>query len=126
MLLLGIGTEIVECLKIRRLIEQHGEHFLGRVYTESEISYCQSHRLATEQFAARWAAKVAVLKCLGAATKKPAFWHEIETNSQAGELQVNLIGNLADRASHLGVGHIMLSSSFCRAYATATALSCRK
>ena len=36
--IVGIGTEIVECLRIGRMIEQHGELFLGRVYTQREIS----------------------------------------------------------------------------------------
>src|SRR5947199_4182050 len=32
--ILGIGTDIVECLRIRRMIERHGELFLTRVFTE--------------------------------------------------------------------------------------------
>ena len=39
--IVGIGTDIVECLRIGRMIEQHGEMFLTRVYTSREIRYCQ-------------------------------------------------------------------------------------
>ena len=39
--IVGIGTDIVECLRIGRMIEQHGELFLSRVYTDREIRYCQ-------------------------------------------------------------------------------------
>ena len=63
--IVGIGTDIVECLRIGRMIEQHGEVFLTRVYTEREIHYCQARKNATEHFAGRWAAKEAILKCLG-------------------------------------------------------------
>lgn len=34
--IVGIGSDIVECLRIGRMIEQHGEVFLARVYTERE------------------------------------------------------------------------------------------
>src|SRR5439155_9903409 len=63
--IVGIGTDIVECLRIGRMIEQHGELFLTRVYTEREVRYCQGRKHATEHFAGRWAAKEAILKCLG-------------------------------------------------------------
>ena len=50
--IVGIGTDIVECLRIGRMIEQHGELFLLRVFTEREIRYCQARQRATEHFAA--------------------------------------------------------------------------
>src|SRR5437773_6914529 len=79
--IVGIGTEIVECLRIRRMIEEHGEQFLLRIFTEKEIRSCQSRRHATEQFAARWAGKEAVLKSLGTVGGKGASWNEIEIDS---------------------------------------------
>ncbi|MDE2508311.1 MAG: 4'-phosphopantetheinyl transferase superfamily protein, partial [Planctomycetota bacterium] len=54
--ILGIGTDIVECPRIGKMVEQHGELFLRRVYTEREIRYCQAKKHATEHFAGRWAA----------------------------------------------------------------------
>src|SRR5215207_6760306 len=36
--IVGVGTEIVECLRVGRMIEQHGEQFLTRIYTAREIS----------------------------------------------------------------------------------------
>ena len=39
---LGLGTEIVECARVRAMIEEHGERFLTRVYTPEELRYCQS------------------------------------------------------------------------------------
>ena len=63
--ILGIGTDIVECLRIGRMIEQHGELFLTRIFTEREVRYCQERKRAVEHFAGRWAAKEAVLKALG-------------------------------------------------------------
>ena len=61
---LGIGTDIIECLRIAQMIERHGELFINRVYTPQEIQYCQSRKMATQHFAGRWAAKEAILKAL--------------------------------------------------------------
>ena len=44
--IVGIGTDIVECLRIGRMIETHGELFLNRVYTEREVRYCQARKYA--------------------------------------------------------------------------------
>src|SRR4029077_7672991 len=63
--ILGIGTDIIECPRIGKMIEQHGEVFLRRVYTDREIRYCQARKHAIEHFAGRWAAKEAILKALG-------------------------------------------------------------
>ena len=65
MAILGIGTDIVECLRIAQMIERHGELFITRVYTAAEIEYCSARKAATQHYAGRWAAKEAVLKALG-------------------------------------------------------------
>ena len=62
---IGIGTDIVECLRIAKMIDRHGELFISRVYTKNEIRYCQSRKQSTQHFAGRWAAKEAILKALG-------------------------------------------------------------
>ncbi|HOA51203.1 MAG TPA: 4'-phosphopantetheinyl transferase superfamily protein, partial [Thermogutta sp.] len=60
MRILGIGTDITECLRIARMIDRHGEIFLQRVYTPAEIAYCQNRKQATQHFTGRWAAKEAI------------------------------------------------------------------
>ena len=62
MAVLGIGTDIVECLRIAQMIERHGELFLNRVFTPREIEYCSARKAATQHYAGRWAAKEAILK----------------------------------------------------------------
>ena len=76
--ILGIGTDIVECLRIGRMIEEHGECFLTRVYTEREIRHCHARKRAIEHFAGLWAAKEAVLKSLGMMVRRGACWTEVE------------------------------------------------
>jgi holo-[acyl-carrier protein] synthase len=124
--IVGIGTEIVECLRIGRMIEQHGELFLRRVYTEREIRYCQGRKRATEHFAGRWAAKEAILKCLGSGRRRELCWTELEIRPDpTGKPRVLLCGGVKELVQSLHIADILLSISHCRAYATAYAMALR-
>src|SRR6478672_3815513 len=122
--ILGIGTDIVECLRIRRMIEKHGELFLTRVFTHRALRYCQRSKNSTEHFAGRWAAKEAVLKCLGTGWSKGLCWTDIEVaNDPAGKPAAKLHAATREFADKLGVGSILISLSHCRSYATAYAIA---
>jgi holo-[acyl-carrier protein] synthase len=124
--IVGIGTDIVECLRIGRMIDQHGELFLARVYTEREIRYCQARKHATEHFAGRWAAKEAVLKCLGTGWRRGLCWTDVEIrNDPAGKPGVLMCGGAKDQAQSLRISDMHISISHCRAYATAYAIALR-
>jgi holo-[acyl-carrier protein] synthase len=122
--IVGIGTDIVECVRIGQMIEKHGELFLERVFTPRELTYCQGRKNATEHFAGRWAAKEAILKCLGTGWKNGISWTDIEVrNNFDGAPQVYLGGVAKERAVQLHVSNILLTISHCRTYATAYALA---
>jgi holo-[acyl-carrier protein] synthase len=124
--IVGIGTDIVECLRIGRMIERHGELFLRRVYTDHEIRYCQERRRAVEHFAGRWAAKEAILKSLGSGWRRGLDWTDIEIrNDNEGKPQVHLGGAVRDLALELRIQNIHVSISHCRAYAVGYALAVR-
>lgn len=122
--IVGIGTDIIECPRIGRMIEQHGELFLRRVYTEREIGYCQARKHAIEHFAGRWAAKEAILKAIGTGWSKGICWTDLEIrNLASGAPQVMMRGGAKDAAVERGIGDILISISHCRTYATAYALA---
>jgi holo-[acyl-carrier protein] synthase len=124
--IVGIGTDIVECLRVGRMIEQHGELFLSRVYTEREIHYCQARKRSLEHFAGRWAAKEAILKCLGTGWRKGLAWTDMEIRNDAnGQPHIHLCGAAKDQAQTLLITDIHISISHCRAYATAHAVAVR-
>jgi holo-[acyl-carrier protein] synthase len=124
--ILGIGTEIVECLRIGRLIERHGEQFLTRVYTDREIRFCQARKRSREHFAERWAAKEAVLKALGVQWHRGLSWTDIEVQSAPdGRSEVVLAGAVRETAASLRLSGVLLSLSHCRAYAVAHAVALR-
>jgi holo-[acyl-carrier protein] synthase len=124
MQIVGIGTDIVEVLRIGRMIERHGELFLTRIYTEREIRYCQERKRAMEHFAGRWAAKEAIFKCLGTGWQRGLCWTDVEIrNDGKGKPRVLMCGAAKDLAQNLHVADILISISHCRAYATAHALA---
>jgi len=120
----GIGTDIVECLRIAKMIERHGELFIDRVYTPREIAYCSSRKAATQHYAGRWAAKEAVLKALGTGWVRGISWRDVEVrNDQNGKPSIALAGGARDACERRGITTMLISISHCRSHATAYALA---
>lgn len=125
--ILGIGTDIVECLRIGQMVERHGELFITRVYTPLEIQYCQSRKAATQHFAGRWAAKEAILKAIGTGWRKGISWRDIEVRNEIGGKPVVMLqGGARDVAESMGISSVLVSISHCRSHATAYALAIGK
>lgn len=124
MVIVGIGTNIVECPRIGKMIEQYGELFLRRVYTEREVRYCQSRQHAIEHFAGRWAAKQAILKALGVGWSRGVSWTDIEIRAgESGQPSVMVCGVAKEFARERGIADILITLSHCRTYATAYAMA---
>jgi holo-[acyl-carrier protein] synthase len=122
--IIGIGTDIIECLRIAQMIERHGELFINRVYTPLEIQYCQSRKQATQHYAGRWAAKEAILKALGTGWRKGISWRDIEVrNEPGGRPVVAMRGGARDVVEQLGITQMLISISHCRSHATAYAVA---
>ena len=122
--ILGIGTDIVECPRIGKMIEQHGELFLRWVYTEREIRHCQSRKHAIEHFAGRWAAKEAILKAMGTGRLDGVGWSDVEVrNAPRGGFRVMIRGAAKEVVRRRGVGDVLVSIAHCRTYATAYAMA---
>jgi holo-[acyl-carrier protein] synthase len=122
---LGIGTDIVECLRIAQMIERHGELFLTRVFTPREIEYCSARKAATQHYAGRWAAKEAVLKALGTGWSRGISWTDVEvSNEPGGSPTIVLTGGALEVSQRRGISSVLISISHCRSHATAFAVAC--
>ena len=120
MSIVGTGIDIVECLRIAQMIERHGELFITRVYTDTEIEYCTSRKAATQHYAGRWAAKEAVLKALGTGWRRGIGWRDIEVrNDHKGAPTVHLRGGARDAMEQAGISLMHLTISHCRSFAVA-------
>lgn len=124
MTVLGIGTDIIECLRVAQMIERHGEIFLTRVYTTHEIEYCSARKAATQHYAGRFAAKEAVLKALGTGWTRGIHWRDIEVrNDLGGKPRIALGGGARELCEKMGITEMHISISHCRTHATAYALA---
>lgn len=107
----AIGVDFAEVERIEALIEQHGERFLQRVFTEHEIQYCRKKSIRGQCFAARFAAKEAVLKAAGTGVNQGLHWRDIEVqNDPLGKPFVKLGGHAAawlqGKRIHLSLSHV--------------------
>ena len=77
------GTDITNVRRIQKTIERHGGPFLNRIFTPAERSYCESKRMKYEHYAARFAAKEAVMKAVEVKKKDRLRFREIEIKHHA-------------------------------------------
>lgn len=108
-MILGVGVDIIEIARIRAALEhpRTGERFRTRVFTPEEITYCTRRRNGHESFAARFAAKEAMMKALGRAVG----WREIEVTRGNGPPSIRLHGRAQAHAETMGISRINLSLS---------------
>ena len=89
------GIDIIEIERVKESIESTDGKFCERVYTRNEIEYCESKRTQKYQhYAARFAAKEAVLKAISELleNKFDIEWKEIEIlNDENGRPFVNIL-----------------------------------
>jgi holo-[acyl-carrier protein] synthase len=74
----GIGVDLVEVERFRRGHREGGLEFTEEVFTPAEARYCRSQARYWEHFAARFAAKEAAFKALGAGLAQGLRWRMVE------------------------------------------------
>jgi len=111
-----IGVDIIEIARIRQAVEQWGDRFLERVYTDQELALCGRN---PSSLAARFAGKEAVWKSLGERGRGMG-WKDIEILAQPdGRPVVNLHSAARECAIELGLNGLAISLSHSRDYAIA-------
>ena len=75
----GVGIDIIELDRIQKAVDRWGENFLHHVFTDEEITYAKRHKFPLQHFAARFAAKEAVLKAFG--ENSHISWKDIQISN---------------------------------------------
>ena len=118
------GTDIVSVARVATLVSDRGARFLERWFTPEEIDYCNRMAQPNLHFAARLAAKEAVVKALRVRWDGPVPYRSIEiTHDDRGAPCVRLSGQILEAATRDGVGTIAVSLSHCQEFATAVAVA---
>ena len=98
MAIYGIGTDICDIERIATIVNEQGDRFLKKVFTENEIAYCKPKHSSQECFAARFAAKEAFLKALGTGLRDGLNWKDIEVvNDTSGKPELKTYRKCAER-----------------------------
>jgi len=122
-MVLGIGTDIVSVSRIQAAVERTGGRFLWRVFTEAERDCCRARRDPYECFAARFAAKEAVLKALGTGLAG-CRWQDIEIlPGDGGRPLGRRTGGAARGAAAGGAERVLVSLAHERGRALAFAVA---
>ena len=122
---LRTGVDLIETDRIRRAVERHGERFLQRVFTPTELAQSCGR---FESLAGKFASKEAAAKALGTGIWRHGIgWTDIEVHKdmQSGAPTLYLHGNAAARAGEMGIGEWSLSISHDRTHAIALVVALR-
>lgn len=120
--MVGVGVDIIEIERVRVVLERRGERFIRHVFLPAEARYCSTRREPARHFAARFAAKEAVVKALAVKRGMTFLWRDIEiVRNEDGAPAVALTGRALDLASRRGVSEIRISLSHSDAHAVAMA-----
>src|SRR4030088_1553892 len=81
-MIVAIGVDIIEVARIREVL-QRTPRFRERVFTSAERSYCDGRgAVAAQHYAARFAAKEAMLKALQTGWRGGIGWQDVEVASR--------------------------------------------
>ena len=126
-MIFGTGVDIVEVFRMRDAIEQWGDSFLGKIFTPREISYSNSRRFACQHFAARFAAKEAVIKAFGEPRKFPLQWTNIEVlNDGEGKPLLAFHDDALKLKKKKKISDVIVSMSHSKNYAIASVIMLKK
>ena len=120
---MGVGTDLVQVARLAEAMARH-PGFAARLFTAGEIAYCEQHRVPGPRYAARFAAKEAVLKALGTGLARGMRWQDVEVIAAPNRRPlVRLHGAVADAARAQGVIEGELSIAHEGDYALAFAVT---
>ena len=109
-MIVGVGVDLVPIERMQKALARHQGRLEARLFTDEERAYCRSRADAAQHFAARFAAKEALLKALNV----PAglSWHELEVAHDAdGAPRLRLSGRAERTAAEQRISSLHLSLS---------------
>ena len=98
MLILGLGSDLIDIRRIQKTIDRFGDRFLERIFTEAERRKCDRRANRGASYARRFAAKEAAAKALGTGFRRGVFWRDLGVvNLPSGQPSMLLTGGALKR-----------------------------
>lgn len=126
-MIVGSGIDIVEISRFKNAKKTWGKNFLNKIFTTNEINYSKKRRFQDQHFAARFAAKEAVLKAFGDKIASIHNWQDIEIlNDKTGKPYVQFHRSAKKLKTKEKIDGVVLSMAHCKGHAVANAILIRK
>lgn len=126
--LIGVGIDLVDIVRVERMMARHGDRVIARFLTERERAYVVGKFRPAMHIAARIAAKEAAYKAFQSLPGARAVsWHHLEVERETEGRPYLVLGGLArELAERHGPLEIQLSLSHSDATAGAVAVLLRR
>lgn len=119
-MIVGLGYDLLDVARVEKMLG-HDFGLAETLFTTSEIRYCREKRYPARHFAARFAAKEALLKALGTGYRNGVSWLHIEVrNDRQGRPGIVLHGKVEELAQTKNVARIHVSLTHTADYAAAS------
>ena len=120
--IVGVGVDLCDVARLRQALART-TGFAARVYTQDEQDYCSRARDPAERYAARFAAKEAVLKAMGVGIGSCPLRDIEVVRAPSGAPTVVLHGTAAALAGERGVIAWKVSMTHTKTMAEAVAIA---
>jgi len=125
-MIVGSGIDIIEISRFRNIRKKWGKNFLDKIFTANEIAYSRKRRFQSQHFAARFAAKEAVLKAFGDKLANIQNWQDIEIlNDKSGRPYVDFHRSAKKLKTQEKIKSVVISMAHCKNHAVASAILMR-
>lgn len=120
--MIGIGTDLVELERFRTTLDRT-PGIKTRTFTEAEQAYADSKNDPTERYAARWAAKEAVMKAMGVGLGEVHMADIEVVRAENGAPSIVLHDTAAAKAKELGISEFKITITHTESLAQAIAVA---
>ena len=101
-MIIGIGNDVIDIRRIEKTLEKHGQRFINRLFTETEVRKSERRAQRAASYAKRFAAKEACSKALGTGFRAGVFWKDMGVvNEPSGKPTMVLTGGAKTRLDRL-------------------------
>ena len=97
-MIIGLGNDLIDIRRIQKTLDEHGERFINRIFTDIERAKSEGRANRAASYAKRFAAKEACAKALGTGLRRGVFWRDMGVvNLRSGQPTMELTCGAKDR-----------------------------
>jgi holo-[acyl-carrier protein] synthase len=101
-MIIGLGQDLCDIRRVEKTLEDYGERFTQRCFTEVERQKSDRRKQRAASYAKRFAAKEACAKALGTGLSHGVFWRDMGVvNLPSGQPTLHLTNGAAERLAEL-------------------------